>query len=322
MIEVCKLNKRYGNHQAVTDLSFTIGDNHVYGLLGPNGAGKSTTMNIMTGCLAPSSGTVIVDGYDIYEDALEVKKRIGYLPELPPVYPTLTPEEYLSFVAKAKGIAGKDVEVQIRKAIEATGLQEYAGHLIKSLSKGYRQRVGIAQAIIGEPRLIILDEPMVGLDPMQIIEIRDLIKRLGEDHTVILSSHILSEVRSICDHLIIINRGRLVANDSPEALEQMYMAKSTVSLSVDASEEEVCRALADIEGLDSFTCTPAEDGSTRVVISRMPGKELNRAIFFAFSRIGKPILSMVNDHITLEDVFLELTRDSEDASGRKEAAAE
>ena len=192
MIEVSHLTKRYGNNLAVSDLTFTIEKGQIYGFLGPNGAGKSTTMNIMTGCLAASSGDVKIDGYDIFEQPLEAKKRIGYLPELPPLYMDRTPREYLTFVARAKGIAKSEITSQIARVMEVTQITDVADRLCKFLSKGYRQRVGIAQAILGDPAIIILDEPTVGLDPRQIIEIRNLIRKLGEDHTVLLSSHILS----------------------------------------------------------------------------------------------------------------------------------
>ncbi len=256
MIEVKNLCKRYGDHIAVDDLSFTIESGHVYGFLGPNGAGKSTTMNIITGCLAATSGSVTIDGYDIYEDAQEAKSRIGYLPEIPPLYQDMTVREYLMFVAKAKGVGHgaewKDkkavrqaIENQLAAAMAVTQLEDVENRLIKNLSKGYKQRVGIAQALLGGPEIIILDEPTVGLDPRQIIEIRDLIRELGKEHTVILSSHILSEVRSICDRLLIIAGGKLVASDTPEHLEEQYAPMTFeeifLELTGEMSEEQVER---------------------------------------------------------------------------------
>ena len=256
MIEVKNLCKRYGDHVAVDDLSFTIESGHVYGFLGPNGAGKSTTMNIITGCLAATSGSVTIDGYDIYEDAQEAKSRIGYLPEIPPLYQDMTVREYLMFVAKAKGVGHgaewKDkkavrqaIENQLAAAMAVTQLEDVENRLIKNLSKGYKQRVGIAQALLGGPEIIILDEPTVGLDPRQIIEIRDLIRELGKEHTVILSSHILSEVRSICDRLLIIAGGKLVAEDTPENLEAKYAPMTFeeifLELTGEMSEEQVER---------------------------------------------------------------------------------
>ena len=260
MIEVKHLCKRYGEHVAVDDLSFTIENGHVYGFLGPNGAGKSTTMNILTGCLAATSGTVSIDGFDIFEDAAEAKSRIGYLPEIPPLYQDMTVREYLTFVAKAKGVGRKTqtrasraevkaaLHTQLAAAMAVTQIEDVADRLIKNLSKGYKQRVGIAQALLGGPEIIILDEPTVGLDPKQIIEIRDLIRALGKEHTVILSSHILSEVRSICDRLLIIAGGKLVADDTPEHLEQRYAPMTFeeifLELTGEMSEEQE-QAIAD-----------------------------------------------------------------------------
>lgn len=226
MIEVRNLCKDYGAHRAVRDLNFTIEPGHVYGFLGPNGAGKSTTMNILTGCLAATSGEVFIDEFDIFEDAKEAKSRIGYLPEQPPLYLDMTVGEFLGFVADVKAV-DKETRAEHLAAIMAlTQIEDVENRMIKNLSKGYKQRVGIAQALVGNPEIIILDEPTVGLDPRQIIEIRQLIKELGKEHTVILSSHILSEVRSVCDRLLIIAKGELVADDTPEALEAKYAPKS------------------------------------------------------------------------------------------------
>ena len=218
MIEVSHLTKYYGSFLAVNDLSFEIQDGHVYGFLGPNGAGKSTTMNIMTGCLSPTDGTVKIGGFDILEQPEAAKKLIGYLPEQPPLYPNETPQEYLTFVGEAKGLRGGVLHDQIESVMERTKITEMGDRPISALSKGYKQRVGIAQALLGDPKVVILDEPTVGLDPLQIIEIRDLIRQLGEKHTVILSSHILSEVQAICDKVLIISHGKLVAYDDTEKL--------------------------------------------------------------------------------------------------------
>lgn len=212
MIRVEHLTKCYGNFLAVDDLSFDIDDGHVYGFLGPNGVGKSTTMNIMTGCLSPTAGKVTIDGHDILDEPETAKRRIGYLPEQPPLYVNETPEEYLEFVGEAKGLRGAELKAQMEDVIVRTGIGNVRNRLISALSKGYRQRVGIAQALLGNPGTIILDEPTVGLDPIQIIEIRDLIKDLGQTHSVIFSSHILSELQAICETVLIINRGKLVAN--------------------------------------------------------------------------------------------------------------
>ena len=221
MIAVKNLTKKYGDFAAVRDVSFTMEKGRVYGFLGPNGAGKSTTMNIITGCLAATSGSVTIDGLDIYEDAVDAKKKIGYLPELPPLYTDMTPDEYLLFVGRAKGLRGDALYEEVERVEKRTGLTEMRARLIKNLSKGYRQRVGIAQAILGDPEIIILDEPTVGLDPLQIIEIRELVRELGENHTVILSSHILSEISAVCDYVIIIAHGEIVASDTIENLTCM-----------------------------------------------------------------------------------------------------
>ncbi|MBQ6900593.1 MAG: ABC transporter ATP-binding protein [Firmicutes bacterium] len=222
MINVKNLTKNYGNHKAIDDLSFTIEKGNVYGFLGPNGAGKSTTMNIITGCLAASSGQVNIGGFDIFEDAMKAKKLIGYLPEIPPLYPDMKVIDYLKFIAEVKGVAKSGMMEELFDVMEKTQTTDVAGRVIKNLSKGYRQRVGIAQALIGDPEIIILDEPTVGLDPKQIIEIRDLIRELGKEHTVILSSHILSEISAVCNHILIISDGKLVADDTAENLEKTY----------------------------------------------------------------------------------------------------
>ena len=218
MIEVKNLIKQYGTHLALDDLSFNVEDNEIFGFLGPNGAGKSTTMNIITGYLAPTSGTVSIDGHDIIEDPIGAKKLIGYLPELPPLYPEMTPREYLKFVAEAKGVKKAELKEEVDRVMERTAIADVQNQLIKTLSKGYRQRVGMAEAIIGSPKVIIMDEPTVGLDPMQIIEFREMIHELGKDHTVIISSHILAEISEICHKIMIIVKGKLVAIDTPENL--------------------------------------------------------------------------------------------------------
>ena len=240
MIEVKNLTKKYGNHTAIDDLTFTINKGNVYGFLGPNGAGKSTTMNIITGCLAASSGQVTIGGFDIFEDAVKAKKLIGYLPEIPPLYPDMRVVDYLKFVAEVKGVPKGEMMEKLFDIMEKTQITDVAGRLIKNLSKGYRQRVGIAQALIGEPEIIILDEPTVGLDPKQIMEIRDLIRDLGREHTVILSSHILSEIKAVCNHILIISEGKLVADDTAENLENTYNADlETIFLKLTGAVEPI-----------------------------------------------------------------------------------
>lgn len=309
MIEVKHLTKRYGSHTAVSDLSFTIEKGQIYGFLGPNGAGKSTTMNIMTGCLAATSGEVRIGGFDIFEEAEQAKGLIGYLPEQPPLYLDRTPREYLTFVARAKGIPEKKISGQLTHVMTVTQTLDVADRLIKNLSKGYKQRVGIAQAILGDPEVIILDEPTVGLDPRQIIEIRDLIKALGEDHTVILSSHILSEVQAVCQTILIISKGKLVACDSPENLEKLFAGTAAVDLVAEASEEELRGILSEIKDISEMTCQQTGDGccSVRLEIANREGSQVCREIFFAFSRAGRAILQMSMARASLEDIFMELT---------------
>ncbi len=318
MIEVNHLCKRYGNHTAVWDLSFHIEKGQIYGFLGPNGAGKSTTMNIMTGCLAATSGQVRIGGFDIFEDAQQAKKLIGYLPEQPPLYLDRTPREYLTFVARAKGIRESDIPNQLSHVMAVTQIQDVADRLIKNLSKGYKQRVGIAQAILGDPEVIILDEPTVGLDPRQITEIRELIQQLGKDHTVILSSHILSEVQAVCQTILIISKGKLVACDSPENLERLFAGTATVNLVVEAQEKNIRGILQDISGLVEIHTKPMEDGCCQVQVE-LEGHDDRKAcrdLFFAFSRANSPILQMSAAKASLEDIFLELTQEEKEESAK------
>jgi len=308
MIKVQHLTKYYGQNLAVDDISFEIQDGQVYGFLGPNGAGKSTTMNIMTGCLAATAGEVKIGGYDIFEEPVEAKKLIGYLPELPPLYPDRTPREYLRFVAEAKGVAKDELTAQLNKVMEVTRITEVADRLIKNLSKGYKQRVGIAQALLGEPKVIILDEPTVGLDPVQIIEIRDLIKELGREHTVILSSHILSEVQAVCETVLIISKGKLVACDTTENLEKHFAAKSSIELTVMAECGELKEVFAELEGIESFEITDLGGGKTAVKLTiESDAEELCKAISLKLAMLGKPVLRMDTSKASLEDIFIELT---------------
>ncbi|MGN0991372.1 MAG: ABC transporter ATP-binding protein [Candidatus Ventricola sp.] len=319
MIEVNHLTKRYGAHTAVSDLSFTIESGRIYGFLGPNGAGKSTTMNIITGCLGATQGEVRVDGHDILDDPLEAKRCIGYLPELPPLYTDMTPLEYLRFVLRVKGVKKSEWDAQLRQVMDRTKLHEVKDRLIGNLSKGYRQRVGIAQALLGSPKVIILDEPTVGLDPAQIIEIRELIRSLGHDHTVILSSHILSEVQAVCDQIMIIAHGKLVASDTAENLTSLMASGSRTELLVRADEQKTRAVLDSLDGIERTQLLAADAGETRVQILPREGADLREALFFAFASAGLPILEMKRDRATLEDVFLELTQSDTDAQEVKTA---
>ena len=307
MIEVSHLTKRYGGHTAVSDLSFTIEKGQIYGFLGPNGAGKSTTMNIMTGCLAASEGEVRIDGHDIFEEPQQAKRLIGYLPEQPPLYLDRTPREYLTFVGRAKGIKDKTLPEQIGRVMEVTQITDVADRLIKHLSKGYRQRVGIAQALLGDPEVVILDEPTVGLDPKQIIEIRSLIQSLGQKHTVILSSHILSEVQAVCQTILIISKGHLVACDTPENLERLFSGSAAVELTVEAGEAQTREILAPLDHIRSVDVRPEGTDRCQVTLETDGDEEVCRAVFFAFSRAGRAILRMTDAKASLEDIFIELT---------------
>ena len=314
MISVEHLTKCYGDFTAVNDLSFEIGEGHVYGFLGPNGAGKSTTMNIMTGCLSATEGHVKIDGYDIFEEPEKAKKLIGYLPELPPLYMTETPEEYLRFVGEAKGLRGGELKQQIEDVIRQTKLEDVRNRRISALSKGYKQRVGIAQALLGNPRVIILDEPTVGLDPIQIIEIRALIKELGKNHTVIFSSHILSEVQTICDQILIIARGKLLAFGTPENLEQLLLESNEITITAEAGEEEMREILAGVNRITGIRMEKKGNGllEAHLQTDHKNIYEVSGAVFSAFAARGKVLLEMAVKKANLEDIFIELTESKEE----------
>ncbi len=308
MIEVKNLVKKYGKHVAVDHLSFTVEKGQIYGFLGPNGAGKSTTMNIMTGYLAPTEGEVLIDGYDIMKEPEKAKSRIGYLPEIPPVYPDMTVYEYLSFAAELKRIPRKEREDAIEKAVELTRIEEVSERLIKNLSKGYKQRVGLAQAILGEPEVMILDEPMVGLDPKQIIEIRDLIKLLGKNHTILLSSHILSEISAVCDHIMIIAGGRLVASDSPEGLQKRMQGKSILEATVKSDMAALKKVLEEIPEIEDITEKAATmPDCVTVELQTKTGVDIRETLSMKLYENKMPIMGMSMQEHTLEDIFLELT---------------
>lgn len=311
MIEVTNLTKKYGDHIAVDNLSFRVEKGQIYGFLGPNGAGKSTTMNIITGYLAATGGTVTINGKDIQKDPEEAKACVGYLPELPPLYMDMTVSEYLKFVAQLKKVPREERSRQVAEVMEMTQIDDKKDRLIKNLSKGYRQRVGLAQAILGYPEVIILDEPTVGLDPKQIIEIRDLIRRLGENHTVILSSHILSEVSAVCDHVMIISHGRLVASDSPEGLQALMSGSSELEIVVRGSFESVRSAVGSVTGIKTVEEMAAEEeGCTKVHIVSGEDADIREAVFYALAENRLPILEMKHMKKSLEDIFLELTGDA------------
>ena len=323
MIEVNNLVKCYGRTTAVNELSFKVEKGQIYGFLGPNGAGKTTTMNILTGYLAPTSGEVIINGHNILKEAEEARKCIGYLPEIPPLYPDMTVGEYLEFAAGLKKIPGSERSDMIFQAMELTGLLEVQGRLIKNLSKGFRQRVGLAQAILGFPEIMILDEPMVGLDPKQIIEIRELIRKLSEKHTIILSSHILSEISAMCDHIMIIAHGQLVASDTPENLTKLMQGSSEIELTIKGSRSSIKNSLDNIGSIESYSITESSEPGEWDVLVKAKGKEDPREkLFYAMAEQKTPILSMKYKHISLEDVFLELTEDSDKEKGQTDQEGE
>lgn len=313
MISVQHLTKYYGEHLAVDDISFEITEGHVYGFLGPNGAGKSTTMNIITGCLSATEGNVFVDGHDIFEEADDAKKLIGYLPEQPPLYMNESPLEYLRFVGEAKGLRGAQLKAQVNEVIEKTGISNVKHRRISALSKGYKQRVGIAQALLGNPKVIILDEPTVGLDPIQIIEIRELITELGKTHTVIFSSHILSEVEAICDQIIMIARGKLVAFGEPEELHKQLLAPNEIVLTTNASETVIRNMFTSEEHITEIQI---EEGESTYTIAHVKSDhdniyDLSSTVFRAFAVSDYIIYEMSLKKGNLEDIFIELSENAD-----------
>lgn len=310
MIEVRNLTKKYGDHFAIQDISFSLEKGKIYGLLGPNGAGKSTTMNIMTGYIAATSGEVIIEGHDIFKEAEEAKKHIGYLPEIPPLYMDMTVWEYLFTVADLKGVPKSERKSMIGDVMEKVMITNMKDRLIKNLSKGYKQRVGIAQTLIGNPDIIILDEPTVGLDPKQIIEIRTLIKRLGEDHTVLISSHILSEIGAVCDHVVIINKGHLVVSDSTENLEKLFKGQDILCLSAQGELEKIQNILREFPALSIADMKEAEEAETyRFQLKVQDQADYRKQLFFRFAEAGIPLLEISRAGMSLEDIFLEITEE-------------
>lgn len=309
MIEAIGLVKRYGDHIAVDHLDFTVEKGQILGFLGPNGAGKSTTMNMLTGYISATEGTILVNGYDMLEEPELAKKSIGYLPEQPPVYPDMTVTEYLRFVTELKKVPRKEREAEIERVIEATQLHPMRGRLIQHLSKGYRQRVGIAQALVGNPEVIILDEPTVGLDPKQIIEIRDLMKSLAKEHTVLLSSHIMQEISAVCDHIMIISHGKLVLSGTPEELQQQANEGVYIELEVLGSKEQVMEIAQSVAGVDTLEeLVPENEAGVAVRIKCT--EDIREALFRAFAKAELSMIRLLRNTKTLEDIFLEATSDS------------
>ena len=306
MIQVTGLTRRYGSVLAVSDLSFSIKEGEIVGFLGPNGAGKTTTMNMLTGCLRPAAGTIMLGGFDIDTDAAEARKKIGYLPETPPLYPDMTVEEYLDFVYRLKQCKLPQEE-HIRQVCTMVGLTDVYGRIIRNLSKGYRQRVGLAQALIGNPDILILDEPTVGLDPKQIIEIRETIRSLGQNHTVILSSHILPEVQAVCDRILVIHHGKIVADGTSAELSERMEGAEQLDMTIEGEPAGVLSTLRAVPGIAEAIVTQ-EDGKKSIYrITAEPDADIRHSVFDALSQNHMPILSMQQVELSLEDIFLELT---------------
>ena len=315
MIQVESVTKKYGQRTAVDHLDFLVNKGEILGFLGPNGAGKSTTMNIITGYLSATEGSVKLDGHDILEEPQEVKRQIGYMPEQPPLYVDMTVRDYLSFVADIKGVPRARRRENIEKAMERTMITDMRGRLIKNLSKGYKQRVGLSQSLIGTPPVLILDEPTIGLDPQQIIETRNLIRELGKEHTIILSSHILPEVQAVCTRVLIINKGRIVASDTPENLSRGLVGDNRLTLRIAAAEKDV---LGLVRGLDNVVKADVigsrEPDTVDVVVEARREADIRRPLFNALAKAGYPILMMKTMDLTLEDIFLNLITEEKEVS--------
>ncbi len=312
MIEVKHLTKRYGDHLALDDISFTVEDGEIVGFLGPNGAGKSTTMNIITGYISSTEGEVLVDGIDVLDNPLEAKKKIGYLPEIPPLYVEMTVKEYLDFACDLKKVPAAKKEETIDQVCKLARVSDVKGRLIRNLSKGYRQRVGLAMTLIGNPEVLILDEPTVGLDPKQIIEVRDLVKNLSKTHTILLSSHILQEVQAVCDKLVIINHGRIVAIDTPEELSRNALAINKLELRIKGPKNEILQGISDLIGVESAELLRVrEEGTVDVRVETDDTIDVREEIFEFCRENDFPILSMKTDEVNLEDIFLQVTGERE-----------
>jgi len=307
MIEVRNLTKSYGDTRGVKNISFDVAQGEILGFLGPNGAGKTTTMRVITGYLPPTSGSVKVAGYDVFEQALKVKKHIGYLPENPPLYGDMTVKAYLKYVGELKHVYGKELKSELGRVIEVAGLESVQGRLIANISKGFKQRVGIAQALLGDPPVLILDEPTVGLDPRQIIEIRQLIKTLGEHHTVILSSHILPEVNAICERVVIINEGELMAVDTPEGLAGQLLHSQRVLVRIKGEADEIEKVLALIPTITKVELRTSRHGESTYLIESSLETDIREELFYKMAEADLPILEMRPENLSLEEVFVQLT---------------
>ena len=310
MIEVTNVTKRYGTHTAVDDVSFRVEAGEIVGFLGPNGAGKSTTMNIITGFLSATDGRVTVDGIDVLEDPIGAKRTLGYLPELPPLYVDMTVRDYLRFVARVKGVDRGERDDANEQIMRSVGIEHVADRMIRNLSKGYRQRVGLGQALVGDPKALILDEPTIGLDPHQIIEMRDLVRTLGEQRTVILSSHILPEVSAVCERIIIISHGKIVASDTAENLGKALAGSGRFSVRIKGAADAAQAALNGVDGVESVRVTGQSEATGTVDLEVDTGEaDPREAIFYALAKAKLPLFGMRSLEVTLEEIFLQLTED-------------
>ena len=319
MIEVSGLTKTYGNKRGITDISFTINEGEIVGFLGPNGAGKSTTMNVITGYLSATAGGAKVAGIDILENPLEAKKHIGYLPQDPPLYLDMTVDEYLNFIYDIKGVkkADESRKAHIDRICEMVGITQVRSRVIGNLSGGYKQRCGLAQALVGDPDVLILDEPTVGLDPKQIIEIRNVIKDLGRNRTIILSTHILQEVSAVCERVLVINNGRLVADDTPTHLSALLTGEHKLEYRIAGPKDKITQVLRSVDGVKVVTPTiEAEPGAFEYLVESAEHLDVRKLIFSALSRAGYPVLLLKNQDLSLEDVFIQLTADQKSSAKR------
>ncbi len=323
MIEVKNLVKRYGKNTAVNDISFTVNDGEILGFLGPNGAGKTTTMNILTGYLSSTSGQVIINGHDILDEPNEAKRHIGYLPEHPPLYKDMTVEEYLNFIYDLKKVKLKRYD-HLKEICELVKIDNVYGRMIKHLSKGYQQRVGVAQALIGNPEVLILDEPTVGLDPRQIIEIRNLIKQLGKNHTVIFSTHILSEVQAVCERILVINKGDIVADDTPDELSARLSNETKRLVRIAGPQDQILSAIRKIEGVTDVTLQGIKErGTADFLVESKEGVDIRIPLFEVLRENDWPLMGLKSTELNLEDIFIKLTADeSEKAATEKKEKAE
>ena len=319
MIKVENVTKKYGSFVAVDNISFEIGEDEIIGFLGPNGAGKTTTMSMITGFIEPTEGKIEIDGYDISKKAKKAKRQIGYMPENVPLYNDLTVKEFVTYMAELKKVKGKEKKEEVQRVIKATQIDDVQNKLIKNLSRGYKQRVSMAGALVGNPKVLLLDEPTVGLDPKQVTEIRSLIKSLGKNHTVILSSHILSEISQICEKVIIINKGKIIAQDTPQNLEEKVTTENSLMVTVEDKEnkfEEIIKNIEDVKNIKLIN--ENSDGTKQYIVGSKDEKDIRKDVFEISAKNNITILEIKKNEATLEDAFINLIDDKNEEKGGKE----